>query len=90
MGANGLLDRPTDFYDPAWSLSDMYGRIRNCEQHLLFDIVKFRFFSGVTVKSGINASTFENGFRVIMIFSGILSLIGSYTSLLRTKKLVKG
>jgi len=42
-------------------------------------------FSGVTVKSGIDASTFESGFRTIMILSGILSLIGSYTSLLRTK-----
>jgi EmrB/QacA subfamily drug resistance transporter len=45
-----------------------------------------QIFSGVTVKSGIDASTFENGFRIIMIFSGIISLIGSYTSLLRTKR----
>ncbi|BBJ27447.1 MFS transporter [Athalassotoga saccharophila] len=45
-----------------------------------------QMFSGVTVKSQVDVSAFENGFRIIMILSGILSLIGSYTSLLRTKK----
>ncbi len=49
-----------------------------------------QIFSGVTIKSGIDVSTFEKGFRIIMIFSGILSLIGSYTSLLRTKGNDKG
>ncbi len=44
-----------------------------------------QIFSGVTVKSGIDASAFEGGFKIIMILSGVLSLIGSYTSLLRTK-----
>ncbi len=44
-----------------------------------------QIFSGVTVKSGIDASAFEGGFKIIMILSGVLSLIGAYTSLLRTK-----
>ncbi len=44
-----------------------------------------QIFSGVAVKSGIDTSTFEGGFKIIMILSGVLSLIGAYTSLLRTK-----
>ncbi|MGC9140383.1 MFS transporter [Athalassotoga sp.] len=47
--------------------------------------ILLQMFSG-TVKSKIDPSAFENGFRIIMILSGILSLIGSYTSLLRTKR----
>lgn len=46
-----------------------------------------QIFSGINFKSEIeNVEAFQNGFRTIMIFSAFVSLLGSYTSLLRNKE----
>lgn len=46
-----------------------------------------QMFSGVNFKSGISdIASFQSGFKIVMIVSGLLSLAGAYTSLLRNKK----